>query len=443
MFDHLFTTERMGAIFSDVGRIQGMLDFEAALARAEARVGMLRPDVAKAIADHCDADRFDRDALAQATAKAGNPAIPLIAALTAQVGQDDAEAARYVHWGATSQDAMDTGLVLQLRSALDALDADLARLAQAYAQLAERTADLPLAGRTWLQQALPTTFGLKVAGWLSAVNRHRERLREIRPRVLVAQLGGAVGTLAAFGPSGLEVASALADDLQLTVPDVPWHAHRDRVVEVAAWLGMLSGTLGKVARDLALLGQTEVGEASEPAEPGKGGSSTMPQKRNPVGASVALAAATRIPGLVATMLAAMPQEHERGLGGWQAEWETLPEIARLTAGALWQMMQAAEGLELDAAHMRANLDLTKGVICAEAVAMALVPHMGKSAAHHAIEEASHTALDRNISLRDALAGMPQVTALLSAGELDHLCNPHNATGLASELVRRVLAGTIE
>lgn len=443
MFDQLFTTERMSAIFSDSGRIQGMLDFEAALARAEARAGMMQAEAAEAIAAHCHADRFDREALALATAKSGNPAIPLIAALTTQVASDNAEAARYVHWGATSQDAMDTGLVLQLRDALDTLDADLTRLAMGCAQLAERGAHLPMAGRTWLQQATPITFGVKAAGWLSAVNRHRERLRELRPRVLVAQLGGAVGTLAAFGAPGLVVAAALADELRLTLPDVPWHAHRDRVVEVATTLGLLVGTLGKIARDLALLAQTEVGEAFEPAEPGKGTSSTMPQKRNPVGASVALAAATRVPGLVATMLTAMPQEHERGLGGWQAEWETLPEIARLTAGALWQMTMVVEGLELDADRMRANLDLTQGVICAEAVAMALVPFLGKSTAHHLLEEASHRALAQSIPMRAVLAEMPQVTEALSAEELDRLCDPRNATGLTDQLIQRALAQHID
>lgn len=439
MFDHLFTTERMGATLSDVARIQGMLDFEAALARAEARAGMLREEIAAAIAAHCHAERFEVAALAQATATAGNPAIPLIAALTAQVAADDAEAARYVHWGATSQDAMDTGLVLQLRDALDALDADLARLATACARLAERNADPTMAGRTWLQQALPITFGVKAAGWLSAVNRHRERLRQMRPRVLVVQLGGAVGTLAAFGSNGLVVAEALADDLGLALPDVPWHAHRDRLVEVATMLGSLVGTLGKMARDISLLAQTEVGEAFEPAGPGKGTSSTMPQKRNPVGASVALAAAVRVPGLVATMLAAMPQEHERGLGGWQAEWETLPEILRLAAGALWQMIQVAEGLELDANRMRANLDITKGVICAEAVAMALVPTLGKTTAHQIVEDACRQALAQDVALRAVLADNPQVTALLSADELDRLCDPRNATGLADQLIQRALA----
>jgi 3-carboxy-cis,cis-muconate cycloisomerase len=439
LFDSLFTTEPMRATFSDARRIQGMLNFEAALARAEARVGMIPPEAAEAIAARCQVERFDLSEIARATAKAGNPAIPLIAALTEQVASENAEAARYVHWGATSQDAMDTGLMLQLRDALDTLDGDLARLARACATLAEATAGTPMAGRTWLQQASPTTFGLKVAGWLSAINRHRQRLRRLRPRVLVVQLGGSVGTLAGFGALGIEVAAALADDMGLALPDIPWHTERDRVAEVATTLGLLAGTLGKMARDTSLLAQTEVGEAFEPDEPGKGTSSTLPQKRNPVGASVALAAATRVPGLVATMLAAMPQEHERGLGGWQAEWETLPEVACLTAGALAQMTQVVESMELDSDRMRANLDLTHGAICAEAVALALALSVGKSEAHRLVREASHRALTQQTPLREALAAMPEVTARLSGDDLDRLCDPASVTGPAERLIQRVLA----
>ena len=443
LFDSLFTTEPMRAIFSDARRIQGLLDFEAALARAGARVGMIPAEAAEAIAARCQVERFDLSEIARATAKAGNPAIPLIAALTEQVASENAEAARYVHWGATSQDAMDTGLMLQLRDALDTLDGDLARLARACATLAASTAGTPVAGRTWLQQASPTTFGLKVASWLSAINRQRQRLRQLRPRVLVVQLGGSVGTLAGFGALGIEVAAALAGDLGLALPDIPWHAERDRVAEVATTLGLLAGTLGKMARDTSLLAQTEVGEAFEPDEPGKGTSSTLPQKRNPVGASVALAAATRLPGLVATMLAAMPQEHERGLGGWQAEWETLPEIVCLTAGALAQMTQVMEGIELDSDRMRANLDLMHGVICAEAVALALALSVGKPEAHRLVREASHRALTQQTPLREALAAMPEVTARLSGDDLDRLCDPASVTGPAERLIQRVLAQEID
>ena len=348
-----------------------MLDFEAALARAQARLGVIPAAAAPAIAARAEAELFDVAAIGRAAARAGNPAIPLVRRLTALVAEHDEPAARFVHWGATSQDAMDTGLVLQLRAFLGPLEADLGRLAAGLARLAEEHRDTAMVGRTWLQQALPTTFGLKAAGWLDAVGRHRQRLAELRPRLLVVQLGGAAGTLASLGGRGLEVADALAGELGLAAPALPWHGARDRVAELAAWLGLLVGTLGKVARDWSLMTQTEVGEVLEPAGEGRGGSSTMPHKRNPVAAAAVLAAAVRAPGLVATMLSAMVQEHERGLGGWHAEWETLPELAVLAAGALRQAAETVEGLEVDRGRMRANLGLTRGLIMAEAVQMAL------------------------------------------------------------------------
>ena len=439
LLDALFTTERIRAIFSDQGRVQGMLDFEAALARAEARVGVIPAAAAEAIASRCRGEMFDIAVVAQGAALAGNPAIPLVRALTALVARDDTEAAGYVHWGATSQDAMDTGLALQLRDALDAMEADLSRLSAALARIAETHKHTLLAGRTWLQQAVPITFGLKAAGWLSAVERERERVREMRRRALVIQLGGAAGTLAALGDRGLDVAAALAEEVHLAPPDLPWHTQRDRVAEVATTLGLLVGTLGKMARDLALLAQTEVGEAREPDAPGRGGSSTMPQKRNPVAASVALAAAIRVPALVAVMLAAMAQEHERGLGGWQAEWETLPEICALAAGALEQMARTMEGLEVDAARMRANLDLSGGLILAEAAAMALARHVGRARAHALVERASRQAVEQGRQLREVLAEDAAVRAHLSSEELDRAFEPSNYLGVAAELVDRALA----
>ena len=319
---------------------------------------MIPKAAAPAIEARCQANLFDFEALARAAALSGNTAIPMVKALTALVGKKDRHAAGYVHWGATSQDAMDTGLVLQLRNAFELIDADLARLADALARLAKKHKRTPMAGRTWLQQALPVTLGLKAAGALSSVERHRARLHELRARVLVIQFGGAAGTLASLGNRGLDIAKALAAELKLGVPDIPWHAHRDRVAEVATTLGLLVGTLGKIARDVSLLMQTEISEAFEPAAPGRGGSSTLPHKRNPVGCAVVLAAATKVPALVSVMLAAMVQEHERGLGNWHAEWETLPEICMLSAGALEQLTQVIEGLEIDTARMRRNLDVT-------------------------------------------------------------------------------------
>jgi len=439
LLDPLFRAEGMREIFSDGGRLQGMLDFEAALAHAEARIGVIPKKAALAIGAACQSNLFNVRTLGRAAVPAGNPAIPMVKALTALVAKKDKVAAGYVHWGATSQDAMDTGLVLQLRRTFDLIDRDVARLAQVLARAAKKHRKTPLAGRTWLQQAVPVTFGLKAAAALSALDRHRERLRELRPRVLVIQFGGAAGTLASFGVRGLDVANALAAHLKLGNPDIPWHAHRDRIAEVATALGLLTGTLGKIAKDLSLLMQTEVGEALEPLAPGKGGSSSMPHKRNPVDAAIALAAATKVPALVSVMLSAMAQEHERGLGNWHAEWETLPEICMLCAGALDHLTQAIEGLEVDPKRMRRNLDITQGLIVAEAVSAALAPNLGREAAHALVEEASRRAVGQQIPLRDVLAKDATVGKLLSLADLDRLLDPANYLGMSEQFVDRVLA----
>jgi 3-carboxy-cis,cis-muconate cycloisomerase len=438
LLDPLFGSAAMGEVFSDAARLQRMLDFEAALARAEARCGVIPAAAAQSIASKCKADLIDADALATATAASLNPAIPLVKQLTALVAKDDPEAARFVHWGATSQDANDTGLVLQMRQGLDILEADLATLCGGLTELAHKHRSTPIAGRTLMQHALPTTFGVKVAGWLDAMNRHRERFAETRPRVLVLQFGGAVGTLAALRDKGSQVAEALAAELHLGFPTMPWHTQRDRVAEAATTLGLCTGTLGKIARDISLHMQTEIAEVFEPAGEARGGSSTMPHKRNPVSAGIVLSAATRVPGLVSTMLSAMVQEDERGLGDWHAEWETLPEIFRLTAGALHQMATIIPHLEIDAARMRHNLDATQGLIFAEAVTMALGNHIGKSAAHTLLEEATRQARESGKHLREVLAQTRAVTERLTAAELDRLFAPENYLGVAEELVDRVI-----
>jgi 3-carboxy-cis,cis-muconate cycloisomerase len=325
--------------------------------------------------------------------------------------------------------------------AFDVLDADLKSLCASLIHLAERYRSTPIAGRTLMQHALPTTFGVKVAGWLDAMTRHRERLAQTRKRALVLQFGGAVGTLAALRGDGLRVAEALAKQLQLELPVAPWHAHRDRVAEVATTLGLCAGTLGKIARDISLHMQTEIAEIFEPAGEGRGGSSTMPHKRNPVSAGVALAAATRVPGLVSTMLSAMVQEDERGLGNWHAEWETLPQIFRLTGGALHQMAAIVPHLEIDAERMRRNLELTHGLIYAEAVTMALASHMGKSAAHTLVEAASEHSRSSGKHLREVLGQNSAVTEHLKAEELDRLFAPENYLGAAEEFTDRVVAAS--
>lgn len=439
LLDLLFRSEDVEQVFSSRACLQGMLDFEAALARAEARAGVVPSSAAAAIAAKCRAELFDVGALAAGAKFAGNIAIPLVKALTNLVGQGDKDAARYVHWGATSQDAIDTGLVLQLREALKLIAVDLDRLTAGLAELATKHRSTIVVGRTWMQQALPTTFGAKVAGWLDAVDRHRERLRETQRRVLVLQFGGAVGTLAALGRRGADVAKILAEELGLGLPDVPWHSHRDRVAEVATTLGLCVGTLGKIARDISLHAQTEIGEVLEPAEEGRGGSSTMPHKRNPVTSAVVLSAAVRVPGLVSTMLTAMVQEEERGLGGWHAEWETLPEIVRLTAGALHHMTETAPRLEIDAERMKQNLEVTRGLIYAEAVSMALAEKIGKAAAHQLVEAACARAQKEKRHLRDVLGEDNDVRGHLPGAALEGLFDPRKYLGEAEAFVDRVVA----
>jgi 3-carboxy-cis,cis-muconate cycloisomerase len=436
LLDPLFGVEAVQRIFSDRSRLQGMLDFEAALATAEAQVGIIPNSAVVAIHTKCRADLFDLNAIAQAAASSGNLAIPMIKQLTALVGADDEKAAGYVHWGATSQDAIDTGLILQLRDALDFVEKDLASLCDILAQLAKRHRDTLVVARTWMEHAVPTLFGLQVAGWLDALDRHHVRLQETKGRAMVLQFGGAAGTLAALGDRGSDVAKALAEELGLALPDMPWHSHRDRVAEIATTLALCAGTLGKIARDLALQMQTEISELDTKA---RGSSSTMPQKRNPVFAAVALSAVIRVPGLTSTMLVAMVQEHERGLGGWHAEWDTLPEIIQLTAGSLHQILETAKGLEIKTDRMLENLEQTQGLIFAEAAMMALAKHIGRDAAHKLIEAVSQRSVAERKHLRIALGEDPAVTRHLSAAEIEGLFDPRSYTGVAQQFIDRVLA----
>ena len=441
LLDSLFRWPAVDAVFSDSATLQGMLDFESALALAESRAGVFSSASASAIGANCKAELFDHAALSQNAARAGNLAIPLIKQLTALVAKKDKEAARFVHWGATSQDAIDTGRILQLRQAFDLLAQDLEALAESLATLAEQHRATLIAGRTWMQHALPTTFGVKVAGWLDALLRHRARLEETRDRCLVLQFGGAVGTLAALGNKGPEVAGALATELKLALPQLPWHSHRDRMAEVGTTLGMLVGTIGKIARDVSLHMQTEVAEIFEPAEEGRGGSSTMPHKRNPVSCAVMLSAALRVPSLVASLLSVMMQEDERGLGGWQDEWEVLPEIVQLSGGALHQLTTIAPKLEVDVERMKKNLELTDGLIYAEAVSMALADKISRADAHEIVQAACSRALREKRNLRAVLSGDPKVAAQLSAADLDRLFDPRKYLGAAEEYVQGVVSAS--
>ncbi|WP_372392194.1 3-carboxy-cis,cis-muconate cycloisomerase [Xanthomonas sp. NCPPB 3582] len=441
LLDSLFGDAACDALFDDAARVQAMLHFEAALARAQAQCGVIPADAAHAIAAACDVRHYDLAALAQATALAGNPAIPLVKALTARVSAHDADAARWVHWGATSQDVIDTGTVLQLRAALELLLPRLQQLCAELAELAARERDTGLPGRTLLQQAVPVTFGLKAAGWLDALQRAHRRLQALRADALVLQFGGAAGTLASLQARGLDVAQALATTLALPLPAVPWHAARDRIVEVGCAFGLLAGTLGKLGGDVVLLMQSEVGEAFEPSAAGKGGSSAMPHKRNPVSSVAAVAAATRVPGLVATLFSAMLQPHERAAGQWHAEWDTLPQIVRLTAGSLAQMQACLAGLELDRPRMRAHLDSHGGVLYAEAAVFALATRLGKPQAHALVEQAVAQAQAQQRHLREVLGDDPQVSAVLTHAQLQAVFDSDSWRGLSSAWIDRVLAGS--
>jgi 3-carboxy-cis,cis-muconate cycloisomerase len=391
------------------------------------------------IAAACRAESFDLAALADASTRSGNLAIPLVKALTSNVAQQNADAARYVHWGATSQDVIDTATMLTLRAAIEILLGDIDRAVAGFAKLARQHRDTAVVARTWLQHALPMPFGLKLAEYAAALHRSRKRLQRLRTEALALQFGGAAGTLAALGDKGLAVAERLAQELRLPLPDAPWHTHRDRIAEAASVFAIIAGTCGKIARDVSLMMQTDVGEAFEPSGEGRGGSSTMPHKRNPVAAASALGAATMAPNLAATILAAQVQDHERSAGPWHAEWPTLPTLLLVTSGALAAIVDIAEGLEVDTARMRANLDATGGLIMAEAVTMALAKTIGKSDAHHLIEAASKKAVADKKHLREVLISDPQIVAQLSADKITELFEPMAYQGASQALIDRLLA----
>jgi len=429
----------MRRICDDTTTLQHMLDFEAALARAEAAAGIIPDRVVEPIAKACKAETFNLAEIAEAATRSGNLAIPMVKALTAEVAKGDTEAARYVHWGATSQDVIDTATMLSLRSGIDVLLLDLDRAITGFAGLARKHRHTAVVGRTWLQHALPMPFGLKLAEYAAALHRSKLRLTRLRAETLVLQFGGAAGTLAALGDKGLAVSDALARELKLTLPEAPWHTHRDRIAEAASVFAIIAGSCGKIARDTSLMMQTDVGEAFEPAGEGRGGSSTMPHKRNPVAAASALGAATMAPNLAATIFAAQVQDHERSAGPWHAEWPTLPTLMLVTSGALAAIVDLAEGLEVDVARMRENLETTHGLIMAEAVAFALAEKIGKADAHHLVEAASKKAVANKKHLRDVLLSDSKATAQLGAEKIAALFEPMAYQGASQALIDRLLA----
>ncbi len=415
LFSGMFARGGAAPEVSDAAWLAAMLDVEAALAAAQAAAGLAPQEAAAAVREACRPEHFDLAELGRAAAPTGNPVIPLVAALRERVKPDFR---RFVHYGATSQDINDTASMLVAARALAPLAADLSACADACAHLAAEHRDTVMAGRTVLQHAVPITFGLKAAGWLSTLNHGLTGLAELS---LPVQYGGAAGTLAVLGGRGHEVLSYLAAELALAEPVLPWHTDRTPIARLACALGVTAGALGKIATDVKLLSQPEVAEAAEPATPGRGGSSAMPHKRNPVGAMSVLACVQRVPGLVASTLGGMPHEHERATGPWQAEWETLSDLLRLTGSAASWLREALEGLTVDTVRMRANLDTTRGLLMAEHVVVRLG---GTPYARTLVDAACARAMDENIPLGEALLADPRVT--LTPGEVEAALDPAEA-----------------
>ena len=436
VFRDIFSTPAMRHIFSDLQRTQYYLDIEAALARVQARLGVIPEDAAAEICRHCDATTYDMDLLKSQTERIGYPILPVVQQLVAKCAGGLGE---WCHWGATTQDITDTATILQIRAALTLVEADLTAIAASLATLARTHRDTPMAGRSNLQQATPITFGYKCAVLLAGFQRHLERLRELRPRVLVGEFGGATGTLASLGADGLRVQHALMQELGLGQPEIAWHTMRDRIAEVGCFLGLVTGTLGKISMDVKLMMQTEVEEVFEPFAEGRGSSSTMPQKRNPISSNYIHACTAMVRQNVAALLDAMVEDHERSTGPWEIEWIAVPEIFLLSAGALSQTRFLVAGLQVDPARMRANLDLTRGLIVSEAVMMGLAPALGRQRAHDLVYDICRAVIAGQGSFLDLLAEHPEIAPHADRARLAALLDPANYTGLSGEMVDRVLA----
>lgn len=434
----LFSSGEMRSLLADKPTLGRMLQFENALARAEVAAGLIPSKAASVIDAACKPNLYDAAAIGKAAGLAGNVAIPFVKALTAQVARRDADASRFVHWGGTSQDVIDTANSLAFRAATKLLVKDLQRAVRALIRLSEKHRKTPVIARTLMQHALPTTFGLKLANESAAFARAATLLESAAEKACVLQFAGAAGTLAALGRKGPVVAKRLASELKLPLADGPWHAQRDRIAELASALGIVIGTCGKFARDISLHMQTEVGEVFEPAAKGRGGSSAMPHKRNPALSFQILASANLAPGLVASVLSGMVQEHERATGGWQSEWIAMPQLFLLASGALERTAEIAEGMEVHRERMRENLDRTNGLVMAEALQMKLREALGKTEAYELLEEASRKAIRSGRHMQEILASDPRVSKVLNPKQLQALFDPLSYLGSANEFQDQAL-----
>ena len=438
LFRDAFGTPRMREIFSDYALISRYVEVEIALARAQARCGVIPAEAAAQIAAKSNAATFDFDLLRQETDIVGYPILPLVHQLVKQCG----DAGRYIHWGATTQDIMDTAIVLQVREGLTIIEEEINELRGILAKLARKYRDNPMAGRTHLQQALPITFGYKVAIWLAIFDRHAERLDQLKPRVLVGEFAGAAGTLASLGEKGLEVQKTVCEELGLGLPVSTWHVARDGLAETINLLGLITGSLGKIALDIMIMASTEFAEVYEPFVKGRGASSTMPQKRNPISSDLMLAVSKAVRQHAGLMLDATIHDFERATGPWHAEWIAIPESFVLTAGALHQAKFVLGGLIVDEKQMAKNLELSRGLIVAEAVMMGLAPHIGRQQAHDVVYDACRTVNEKGGSLSEALVSNPEISGRIDQATIDRLTAPRNYLGQARQMVDRVLASVL-
>ena len=436
IFGGIFSTEAMRAVWSDENRTRHYLAIEAALARVQAGLGIIPEEAATEIVAACDISRIDMAKLRAQTERIGYPVLGVVSQINALCRDRLGE---YCHWGATTQDITDTATVLQLREALELVEQDLAAISAALADLAARHRDTPMIGRSNLQQAVPVTFGYKMAGLLSAIERHRERLDQLRARVLVGEFAGAAGTLASLEIGAMETQAGLMRELGLVQPVIAWHTIRDGIAEVGCLLGLIGGTLGKLSMDVKLMMQTEVGEVYEPFAHGRGSSSTMPQKRNPISSCYIHAAISVVRQHAAALMDAMVADHERSTGPWEIEWIVLPEAFCLTAGALKQARAVLEGLEVDAVRMRANLNMTNGLVASEAVMMGLGRFIGREYAHDLVYDLCRDAARRDRPLLDLLCEHPEIMRHVTRAQLAAWCDPANYLGQAGAMVDRVLA----
>jgi 3-carboxy-cis,cis-muconate cycloisomerase len=437
IFGNIFSTEAMREVWSDRQRTAKYVEIERALAIVQGRMGIIPAEAAAEIVRNCDIGRIDMDKLARATERIGYPILGVVSQINALCRDRLGE---YCHWGATTQDITDTATVLQIRDGLALIEIDLAAIAGALAALARRHRDTPVVGRSNLQQAIPVTFGYKMATLLAAIERHRQRLVELKPRVLVGEFGGACGTLASIERGAMEMQAALMQELGLGQPTIAWHTVRDNIAEVGCFLGLVGGTLGKLSMDVKLMMQTEVAEVYEPFAHGRGSSSTMPQKRNPISSCYIHAAVSVVRQHAAALMDAMIADHERSTGPWEIEWIVLPEAFCLIAGALKQARFVLEGLEVDAARMRRNIDITNGLVMSEAVMMGLGHHLGREHAHDLVYDLCREAIANDRPLIDLLAANPEISRHLDRAALERLCDPSNYLGQSGVMVDRVLAG---